>query len=33
MTATAFDQGEVVVLRGQAYLRRLAYFMVTTVLW
>ena len=32
MTATAFDQGEVVVLRGQAYLRRLAYFMVTTVL-
>lgn len=32
MTTTTFDQGEVVVLRGQAYLRRLAYFMLTTVL-
>jgi hypothetical protein len=27
MKATPFDQGEVVVLRGQAYLQRLAYFM------
>jgi stearoyl-CoA desaturase (Delta-9 desaturase) len=30
MTATPFDQGEVVVLRGQAYLRRLGYFVLTT---
>ena len=32
MTATTFDQGEVVALRGQVYLRRLALFMLTTVL-
>jgi stearoyl-CoA desaturase (Delta-9 desaturase) len=32
MTATTYDQGEVVVLHGYAYLQRLSYFALTTCL-